>query len=299
MEPKKKEEPKAQVPAKVEKNIADNVLIRVNQFLELGEIKLPKDYNAGNALKSAWLILDEIKDKDGKPVKESCTKESIANSLFEMVIMGLSAAKRQCSFVPYGNKLICQREWPGTVALAKRYGHVKDVSANVIYESDEFVYSFLPNGRKTVVKHEQDFKNIDDNKIKGAYATITLEDGTTETEIMSIAQIRQAWNQGSMKGNSPAHRNFPGEMAKKTVIYRACKMRINSSDDSVLPQDDDTHDPVLNKSREEISKGANTEEITYEEVKTNGGNGKAPEEITQEGPKEVKQGELSLKGPGF
>jgi recombination protein RecT len=53
-------------------------------------------------------------------------------------------------------------------------------------------------------------------------------------EIMNMNQIRKAWLQGYAKGNSPAHRNFPGEMSKKTVIGRACKLFITSSDDSNL-----------------------------------------------------------------
>ena len=38
--------------------------------------------------------------------------------------------------------------------------------------------------------------------------------------------------QGATKGQSPAHRNFPQEMAKKTVIGRACKLFVSTSDDA-------------------------------------------------------------------
>ena len=40
--------------------------------------------------------------------------------------------------------------------------------------------------------------------------------------------------QGATKGGSPAHKNFGDEMAKKTVIGRACKILIGMSDDSAL-----------------------------------------------------------------
>ncbi len=62
---------------------------------------------------------------------------------------------------------------------------------------------------------------------------------------MSMAQIRAAWNQGATHGASPAHKNFPAEMCKKTVIGRACKLIINSSDDAWLydgKQDEDDVD---------------------------------------------------------
>lgn len=107
--------------------------------------------------------------------------------------------------------------------------------ANVIYEGDDFQYEIDPKTAKvSIIKHSQKLENIDNSKIKGAYALVTLADGTTQVTIMSMQQIRAAWGQGATKGNSPAHKNFAEEMAKKTVIGRACKAIINSSDDAWL-----------------------------------------------------------------
>ena len=47
-----------------------------------------------------------------------------------------------------------------------------------------------------------------------------------------MEQIKNAWNMGAAKGKSGAHQNFGEEMAKKTVINRACKRFVNTSDDS-------------------------------------------------------------------
>ena len=107
--------------------------------------------------------------------------------------------------------------------------------ANIIYEGDDFEYRInTDTGLTSIVKHEQKFDNVDINKIKGAYAIVTMPDGERQVTIMSIAQIRSAWGQGATKGASPAHKNFTDEMAKKTAIGRACKMLINSSDDAYL-----------------------------------------------------------------
>ena len=48
----------------------------------------------------------------------------------------------------------------------------------------------------------------------------------------NLDEIRKAWAQGAAKGGSPAHKNFPQEMAKKTVINRACKIFVNTSTDA-------------------------------------------------------------------
>jgi recombination protein RecT len=184
-----------------------------------------------------------------------------------MVLQGLNPVKKQCDFLVYGNKLTLQREYHGTIALAKRYADVREPVANVIYEGDTFEYAIQPNGYKKVTKHEQALDNIDSNKIKGAYATLIFNDPEREpyVEIMTMAEIRQAWMQGATKGNSPAHKNFPGEMCKKTVISRACKLFISASDDSSL-FDDDPQDDRTAAAKQAITENANKEVITMDAV---------------------------------
>lgn len=217
-------------------NISEQVLSRIEQFQKDGSMILPKNYSVENHMKSAWLALQEVEDKEHQKALQICTKESIANSLLDMVLQGLSVSKKQGYFIVYGNKLIFQRSYFGTIALAKRTGGiVSEPVANVIYDGDDFQYEIDPKTAKvSIIKHSQKLENIDNAKIKGAYALVTLADGTTQVTIMSMQQIRAAWGQGATKGNSPAHKNFAEEMAKKTVIGRACKAIINSSDDAWL-----------------------------------------------------------------
>lgn len=217
-------------------NISEQVLSRIEQFQKDGSMILPKNYSVENHMKSAWLALQEVEDKEHHKALQICTKESIANSLLDMVLQGLSVSKKQGYFIVYGNKLIFQRSYFGTIALAKRAGGmVSEPVANVIYDGDDFQYEIDPKTAKvSIVKHSQKLENIDNAKIKGAYALVTLADGSTQVTIMSMQQIRAAWGQGATKGNSPAHKNFAEEMAKKTVIGRACKAITNSSDDAWL-----------------------------------------------------------------
>ncbi len=249
-------------PVLIERTISDQVLAKINQFQQAGALTLPKDYSAENALKSAFLILQETVDRDKNPVLTVCTKESVASSLLDMVVQGLSPMKKQCYFIAYGKKLQLSRSYQGSVAIAKRVG-MKEVVANVIYDGDEFVYEIIAEtGHKRVVKHVQNFENIDLAKIKGAYAITEMENGTKELTLMNMKQIRNSWNQGAAKGNSGAHTNFTDEMAIKTVIQRACKPIINSSDDSHLYDEDEE------KEVREQKVDANVEEIGFEDVTT-------------------------------
>lgn len=269
------------IPAQ-NKNITEDVLSRVQQFQQLGELHIPENYSPENALKSAYLILTEQVDSQKRPVLQSCSKESIANSLLNMVVQGLSPMKKQGAFIAYDGKLSWQTEYHGNIALAKRYGGIKEVTANVIYDGDIFEYNINPKtGRKEVVKHEQKFENVDNNKIKGAYATLITSDGSPFVEIMNINQIRLAWNQGAAKGNSPAHRNFPEEMSKKTVISRACKLFISTSDDSsIIP--DETTEYVEIKAADNVSLKANKQNVNMYEIDEL----KPPQPNTQPQPKE-------------
>lgn len=83
----------------VQKDVVDTVLSKIKDFEEAGELKLPANYSAANALKSAWLILQETKDRNDKPALVVCTKESVANALLDMVVQGLSPMKKQCYFI--------------------------------------------------------------------------------------------------------------------------------------------------------------------------------------------------------
>jgi recombination protein RecT len=247
----------------VKKDVTAQVLLKIELFKKSGELRLPDNYSAENALKSAYLILLETKTKDGKPVLEACTKESIANSLLKMVVWGLSPLKKQCDFIAYGDKLQCDPEYTGNIVLAKRYGGLQEVNANVVFKGDEFVFeNDVQTGRKKVVKHIQTLETFGTKDIVGAYAVMILKDGTTKTEVMTMPQIKQAWEQGGMKGNSPAHKNFPDQMAMRTVINRACKLMIRGSDDAVLYSDskdvqDSEYTNVEDVVETEIAKNAN------------------------------------------
>lgn len=220
---------------KQEKNITDSVLSRIEECKGEGTISFSSNYNYANALKSAQLILAETVDRNKQPVLQSCSKVSICNALLDMTLQGLSPAKKQCYFVAFNGKLQLMKSYLGNIAATKRLKGVKDVFANVIYEGDNFEYKLnLETGLIEIVKHEQKFENIG-KKILGAYAVVVRENAPNYVEVMNMEQIKNAWNMGSAKGKSGAHQNFGEEMAKKTVINRACKRFVNTSDFKYIP----------------------------------------------------------------
>lgn len=224
--------------ALLKKDTVDIVARKIAEFKTSGEIKVSENYCPENALKSAWLMLQEVETKDKKKALEVCTKDSIANTLLDMVVQGLSPAKKQCYFIPYGSQLQLQRSYFGTLAITKRLKEVKDIRSQVIFEDDELEIT-IEDGSRKITKHVQKLQNIDTDKIIGAYTIIEKTDGTIYTEVMSMAQIMQAWKQSKMYPISndkikpdSVHGKFTDQMCLKTVINRACKNFANTSDDS-------------------------------------------------------------------
>lgn len=225
--------------ALVKKDTVDIVAAKVREFQERGELMFPPHYSPENAMKSAWLILQTTQDKNHVSVLQSCTRDSIANSLLDMVVQGLNPAKKQGYFIAYGKSLTFQRSYFGTMAVTKRVTDAKEINANVIYEGDDVAYE-MENGKIVNLKHKQQFGNINKEKIMGAYCVLVLSDDSTYTELMTIDEIRKAWSKSKMWGSGATekkggtHDEFRQEMAKKTVINRACKKFMNASDDSSL-----------------------------------------------------------------
>lgn len=272
-------------------NAMENVQAKIGELVSNGEINFPKNYSYQNALKGAWLVLQETQDRNKKPALQVCTKSSIINALFEMAIKALSVTKKQGYFIVYGNKLVFQESYFGHIAMLKRAVDVKTISAQVIYEDDDFEYTInSETGMKELLKHEQKLENIDFNKIRGAYAMIVEENGTEHFEAMTMKQIRASWNMGQTNGSSKAHTNFTDEMAKRTIINRLTKSIINTSDDAGLigvdeqeqaSQDKfdrvksemdelDPHDEVVTFDEQEEEEGNNSPQLESGEEKGDG-----------------------------
>ncbi len=247
---------------------------RIRELEEAGELHLPNDYSASNALRSAWLTLQETKDKNSKPVLEACNRTSIINALLETVILGLSPAREQVYYVAYGRHLVAQPSYFGRMALAKRVDNVLDIRAEVIYEGEEVTIEVV-NGNKVVSSHKSKFGNIDDNKVTGAYAVVEFADSRKDRyTIMNMEDIKSAWSMG--RGETDTHKKFTARMARKTVISRACNEIINSANDNYLMDramssraDYETEQEVKEEAENGIATEPETIEVEAETVEAN------------------------------
>lgn len=287
--------------------LTDLVLDRVKQMQDTQDLSLPKNYNASNALNAAFLELQKVQDRNHRPALEVCSHDSIVKSLLDMTLQGLSPAKDQCYFIVYGKELQMQRSYFGTVAAVKRLNGVKKVRAEVVHEKDDFEIGANEDMELVVKRFVPKFEN-QDNQIIGAFAMIKTDEGTDFT-VMTKKEIDQSWAQTRQKNNK-VQQNFSQEMAKRTVLNRAAKMFINTSDDSDLltgaindttsnEYDDERRDvtPVEDEkqSTDELLEGfQKSQEAKAKGVSNNGNSNENKEEASEE----VADGQTELFNEG-
>ncbi|SUN13131.1 recombinase RecT [Streptococcus agalactiae] len=256
-----------------QRQVTSNVATRINQMKDSDGLMIAPKYSVSNALSSAYHALknEGLLNKD---------QDSIYNALFDMVTQGLSPAKNQCYFVPYGNTVKLTRSYFGTMKVVKQLPEVKDIYAEVIYKGDDFKIK-NENGRKVFVSHDTDWMNAD-NEIVGAYCIIEKEDGEKILTVMTKKEIDKSWSKAKTKN---VQNDFPQEMAKRTVINRAAKQFFNTSDDNdlfvdavnrtteneydndrqvkdVTPQETNSLDDLIGHQNEKTDASSNLKDIT-------------------------------------
>lgn len=263
--------------------IVDSVEIRVSEMKQEGKINFPKNYSPGNALRGALLILNGL---DGI---EKCAPDSIRLALLEMATKGLNPLKKQVYFIVLGTKLWMPTSYFGDLAMCKRIPGIGDIRFQVIREKDIFESEII-NGKRIITKHVQDWQ--DESPIIGAYCIILGEDGEIKhTEIINRKQIDKAWAMSKSQGRK-VHENFEKDMVLRTVIRKAVKYYVNSSDDAYLDA------PIFDDPVEEPSEIVDIEpEIIPDPVEEPAATEEKPEEVDKNNPTSEKEGKVLPKKP--
>lgn len=194
---------------------ADLVINQFGDLIAKGQLEFPKNYNYVSAVKYAALVISQTKSLC------DCTKSSIAQALSDMALQGLDISKKHGYFIKYANELKFFRSYLGDVAAIMQSGFVKAIKALVVYEGDTFETGIV-NDEEVVLCHQTSFANKD-NPIIGAYAVAILPEGAKTYCIMTKKEIDKSWAK-STNTNNITQRDFPQEMAKRTVIRRLVKM---------------------------------------------------------------------------
>ena len=185
----------------------------------------PEGYDPINAIRQAAFILQDLQTKDKKPALTTCDPNSIKDALRKMIAKGLDPDKHQCAFIVRGNKVTLQEQYQGNLLEAKRDAGMVFHQAQVIWKGDEFEYHYNHRGQLVIDKHNSklDIVTGELSDLVGAYAVLIFNNGHEHIELMSIAQIKKAWSKSS-DTQQRVHKEFPDQMARRTVYNRALKL---------------------------------------------------------------------------
>lgn len=178
------------------------------------EKALPKDFNKERFVQNSLALLND------NPQLQKYSRSQLISGLLKGSYLGLDFFNKECYLVPYGAQLNYQTDYRGAKKLAKKYSirPIKDIYAKLVHDGDVFEEKIV-NGEQTF-----DFKPVpfNDGKIIGAFAVCLYTDGGMQYDTMSLADLENT-RKSSKASNSPAWKNFTGEMYKKTVLHRLCK----------------------------------------------------------------------------
>lgn len=188
----------------------------LNKLLESKAAALPKDFNKTRFLQNSITVLQDTKGI------EKCNALSVARTMLKGAFLGLDFLNKECYAIPYGNSLQFQTDYKGEIKLAKKYSvsPIKDIYAKLVREDDLFEEE-IREGQQYI-----NFKPVpfNDKEIIGAFAVCFYQDGSMIYDTMSKNDIEKTRTNYSKMPNGQSWTKSYGEMCKKTVLRRLCKM---------------------------------------------------------------------------
>lgn len=175
---------------------------------------LPKDFNKQRFVQNTLALIHD------NPKLMEYKQADIMSGLMKGAYLGLDFFNKECYLVPYGSQLNYQTDYRGAKKLAKKYSirPIKDIYAKLVREGDVFE-EFIKDGEQSLDFRPKVFNN---GKVIGSFAVCLYLDGGMIYESMGVEDLENT-RKSSKAPNSPAWKNFTGEMYKKTVLHRLCK----------------------------------------------------------------------------
>lgn len=194
-----------------------NVESSLNGELTEHSAALPNDLNKQRFILNCISLV-----KDNANSFSGAAPEQVALVLAKGAYLGLDFMNKECYAICYGGNLQFQTDYKGEIKLCKKYSRnpIKDIYAKVVRAGDDFQESIV-NGQQSVTFNPKPFNN---GEIIGVFAVCMYQDGSMIYDTMSKEEVDATRKNYSKAPNSAAWNKSYGEMAKKTVLRRLCKL---------------------------------------------------------------------------
>lgn len=217
---------KQEIQMSTKDTLLNDVSKNLQELLVKNAAAFPKDFNQTRFLQNCLTVLGDTKSI------EKCTPISIAKTMIKGAYLGLDFFRRECYAIPYEKyenskptgiyELNFQTDYKGEIKLVNQHSveKVKDIYAKIVREGDDLEIS-VRDGQQYV-----NFKPLpfNDGKIIGAFAVALFHSGAMICDQMSLVQLEKTRTDYSKVPNGPAYQKSIGEMYKKIVLRRVCKL---------------------------------------------------------------------------
>ena len=202
------------------------------------------------------------------PKLRECTQISFLAALMNAAQLGLepNTPLGQAYLIPYNNKgtMECQFQigYKGLIDLGYRNPNMQIISAQEVYENDEFIYEL---GLNPKLIHKPALQ--DHGKVKLFYGLFKLTNGGFGFDVMSKSDMddyAKEYSKAFDSSYSPWQSNYIG-MAKKTVIKQALKYAPLQSDFRKVLSTDETVKKEIGQDMSEIP-SVNIGDEEYQEI---------------------------------
>lgn len=223
-----------------------DILVRSKEGLQQA---LPKHMTAERMIRVAMTVIQKT------PKLMECDQRSLIGAIVEASQLGLEpdGVLGHAYLVPYTlNKgkpneiTICQLipGYKGLIDLSRRSGTVKTIEARIVYEKDEFDFSY---GLNPKCEHRPS-RLPDPGKPIYIYAIGHLLNGGVQYEVMTVREVEAIRSRSRASKNGPWVTDWEA-MAKKTVLRRLCKLlpvSVETQKAIAIDERDDTATPLVN-----------------------------------------------------
>lgn len=242
--------------------MANNHLAVIHQnlstFLQSKAEALPKGFNQTRFLQNCMTVLQDTRGI------EKVEPKTVARTMLKGAFLGLDFFNKECYAIPYGNSLQFQTDYKGEIKLAKKYSisPIKDIYAKLVRAGDDFEEA-VEDGKQTINFKPVPFNN---GEILGAFAVAVFKDGSMLYETMSVSEMEHVRSKFSKQASGKAWTDSTGEMYKKTVLRRLCKLIELDFDTIEQKQAFDEGSGFEFKAEEQIEKPKSSLEEEFETI---------------------------------
>ena len=146
----------------------------------------------------------------------SCTPASFTRCLIELSMYGLEPDGRNAHLIPYGKECTLIIDYKGLVRLLYQTNSIDRIHADVVCENDVF-----EENMGEVTKHVINRKD-GRGDIYAAYSMVIMKNGIKSFCVMGREELNSVRN--ASKNPNGVWKTWEGEMCKKAVIRRHCKL---------------------------------------------------------------------------